>query len=190
MTISSHFNWYTQNELQIKSCQGLPVDIKKGIWNLPDVTLSFKMGNVVPSKGSDPHTNTYRTTPKLCKMKEKWRILHIFLPHLDKILQLRSIVVYIVVSEHTTLSLMKTTPDSKRKRERLPRQINQEQLKQIVHQFTKLILIGAKILLTTRPEKIQFSTQYNTYCVKNKKLQNLKLNELIRLMKPHFCCQA
>ena len=45
----------------------LPEDMKKGILNLPERTLSLKDCKVDPSKGSDPHTSTYRTTPKLWK---------------------------------------------------------------------------------------------------------------------------
>ena len=41
----------------------LPEDMKKGILNLPERTLSLRAGNVAASKGRAPHTSTYRTTP-------------------------------------------------------------------------------------------------------------------------------
>jgi len=47
----------------------LPVLIKYGIRNLPDKTLSLSECNVLPSKGSAPQTNTYNTTPILCKIR-------------------------------------------------------------------------------------------------------------------------
>lgn len=46
-----------------------PADMKKGIRNLPLITLSRKDCNVVPSKGRAPHTSTYKTTPILWKKK-------------------------------------------------------------------------------------------------------------------------
>lgn len=43
----------------------LPVDMKKGMRNLPLRTRARKFCRVLPSKGRAPHTNTYNTTPKL-----------------------------------------------------------------------------------------------------------------------------
>ncbi len=44
-----------------------PVDIKKGMRNRPDNTRSRRVCRLWPSKGRAPHTNTYSTTPRLCK---------------------------------------------------------------------------------------------------------------------------
>lgn len=44
---------------------GLPCDIKYGIRNRPETTMLLSACRVAPSKGSAPHTRTYRTTPKL-----------------------------------------------------------------------------------------------------------------------------
>lgn len=41
--------------------------MKYGIRNFPSITTFLKACNVGPSKGKEPHTNTYKTTPKLYK---------------------------------------------------------------------------------------------------------------------------
>lgn len=41
--------------------------MKNGILKRPSVTLCLRAGRLSPSKGRDPHTNTYRTTPRLCE---------------------------------------------------------------------------------------------------------------------------
>lgn len=46
--------------------QPLPVDMKKGMRNLPLSTLARRFCSVLPSKGRAPHTSTYSTTPRLC----------------------------------------------------------------------------------------------------------------------------
>lgn len=43
----------------------LPSDMKKGILKRPSVTLCLSAGRLSPSNGSEPHTNTYSTTPRL-----------------------------------------------------------------------------------------------------------------------------
>lgn len=45
----------------------LPALMKYGTLNFPDITLFFSAINVCPSKGREPHTRTYSTTPKLWK---------------------------------------------------------------------------------------------------------------------------
>lgn len=45
----------------------LPVDIKKGTLNRPSRTRDRRSCNVLPSNGNAPQTNTYNTTPRLCK---------------------------------------------------------------------------------------------------------------------------
>lgn len=45
----------------------LPPDMKKGILNFPDITTALSDCIVGPSNGKTPHTNTYNTTPRLCK---------------------------------------------------------------------------------------------------------------------------
>lgn len=54
----------------------LPVDMKKGMRNLPLRTRARKFCRVLPSKGNAPQTNTYKTTPKLCRTRttgnERW----------------------------------------------------------------------------------------------------------------------
>lgn len=47
----------------------LPVDMKKGMRNLPLRTRARRFCRVLPSKGKAPQTNTYKTTPKLCKTR-------------------------------------------------------------------------------------------------------------------------
>lgn len=49
----------------------LPCDIKYGILNLPSITTFLSACNVAPSNGKEPHTNTYKTTPKLCSRKKQ-----------------------------------------------------------------------------------------------------------------------
>lgn len=49
----------------------LPVDMKKGIRNLPLRTRARKFCRVLPSNGRAPHTNTYNTTPKLYTEKRQ-----------------------------------------------------------------------------------------------------------------------
>lgn len=49
----------------------LPVDMKKGMRNLPLRTRARKFCRVLPSKGRAPHTNTYNTTPKLYTEKRQ-----------------------------------------------------------------------------------------------------------------------
>lgn len=44
----------------------LPVDMKKGMRNLPLSTRARRFCRVLPSKGRAPHTSTYSTTPRLC----------------------------------------------------------------------------------------------------------------------------
>lgn len=51
----------------------IPVLMKYGIRNLPDKTLSLNECNVLPSNGRAPHTNTYKTTPMLCKYIDKMK---------------------------------------------------------------------------------------------------------------------
>lgn len=45
----------------------LPADMKKGILNFPEITTDRSSCIVGPSNGKAPQTNTYNTTPKLCK---------------------------------------------------------------------------------------------------------------------------
>lgn len=51
----------------------LPVDMKKGMRNLPLRTRARRFCRVLPSNGRAPHTNTYNTTPKLCGGREDGR---------------------------------------------------------------------------------------------------------------------
>lgn len=44
----------------------LPVDMKKGMRNLPLSTRARRFCRVLPSNGRAPHTSTYSTTPRLC----------------------------------------------------------------------------------------------------------------------------
>lgn len=55
---------------------GLPVDMKKGIRNLPLRTRARKFCRVLPSNGKAPHTNTYNTTPKLYIEKGQQKTKH------------------------------------------------------------------------------------------------------------------
>lgn len=45
----------------------LPADMKYGTRNIPERTLARSTFKVFPSNGREPQTNTYNTTPKLCK---------------------------------------------------------------------------------------------------------------------------
>ena len=50
-------------QLKVSICS--PEDMKKGILNLPERTRSRNAWRLQASKGSAPHTITYRTTPML-----------------------------------------------------------------------------------------------------------------------------
>lgn len=50
----------------MKEIENQPADMKKGILNFPDITTERSNCIVGPSNGSAPHTNTYKTTPRLC----------------------------------------------------------------------------------------------------------------------------
>lgn len=41
--------------------------MKYGTRNIPERTLATRTLKVFPSNGREPQTNTYNTTPKLCK---------------------------------------------------------------------------------------------------------------------------
>ena len=49
----------------------LPDDMKNGILNLPDSTLSLSNCKVDPSNGKAPQTSTYSTTPRLWKLSNE-----------------------------------------------------------------------------------------------------------------------
>lgn len=43
--------------------------MKYGMRNRPSSTLCLRVGKLGPSKGREPQTRTYRTTPRLCQQK-------------------------------------------------------------------------------------------------------------------------
>lgn len=43
--------------------------MKYGMRNRPSSTLCLRVGKLGPSKGREPQTRTYRTTPRLCQEK-------------------------------------------------------------------------------------------------------------------------
>ena len=49
----------------------LPRDMKKGMRNRPSNTRCRRAGRLGPSKGRDPHTRTYSTTPRLCRRRTR-----------------------------------------------------------------------------------------------------------------------
>ena len=49
----------------------LPRDMKKGMRNRPSNTRCRSAGRLGPSKGRDPHTRTYSTTPRLCRRRTR-----------------------------------------------------------------------------------------------------------------------
>ena len=55
--------------------EDLPVDMKKGTLYFPLSIRSRKLCNVLPSKGSAPHTNTYSTTPRLWNKRNRMNSL-------------------------------------------------------------------------------------------------------------------
>ena len=55
-------NWY-ENYYENAPFSFLPVDMKKGMRNLPERTRSLNAGSVDASNGRAPQTKTYNTTP-------------------------------------------------------------------------------------------------------------------------------
>lgn len=52
----------------------LPRDMKKGMRNRPSNTRCRSAGRLGPSKGRDPHTRTYSTTPRLCGRRTRRQV--------------------------------------------------------------------------------------------------------------------
>ena len=48
--------------------------MKNGILNFPEMTTDLSNCIVGPSNGKAPHTNTYKTTPRLCNNIVKRKI--------------------------------------------------------------------------------------------------------------------
>lgn len=67
-----------------KNHYDLRVDIKNGILNRPDKTLSRTDCNDDPSNGKAPQTRTYNTTPSDCKIKWKIIIIIFVVVHVTK----------------------------------------------------------------------------------------------------------
>lgn len=63
------FNWNVKKKKKNMQALSIPVDMKKGMRNLPLRTRALKFCRVLPSKGRAPQTSTYRTTPKLYREK-------------------------------------------------------------------------------------------------------------------------